>query len=373
MKKLLFPILIGVMLLVLAACGGDDESTTSTTSTSTTSTATQPPVADGKTFNFQLACINRTLLTCGLSEENFAAGVFERTNGKVVMEISSFPELGLAGPDTLRLVEDGTLGLAEIYPGYVGGDLPILDIAALWGLAPDNATYLVLAEALYPAMKEIFHDNTGGEVLYRHFYDNQFIFARDPINSLADFKGKKIRQHSTVLGDMIAGLGGEGQFVAFSEVYTALERGIIDAGVTGGLPGYGQRWYEVSDYLVGPIAGSFVAAYVTMNGDRWAELPPEYQKIIKEEGVKSEQVNLDLLVNKWAVEAIQSNVDAGMTHILFSDDINAKLLETAMEEIVPNWVGRLGGADTEGVRLFNEIASPILGVTINPDGSASKN
>jgi TRAP-type C4-dicarboxylate transport system substrate-binding protein len=373
MKKLLFPILIGVMLLVLAACGGDDESTTSTTSTSTTSTATQPPVADGKTFNFQLACINRTLLTCGLSEENFAAGVFERTNGKVVMEISSFPELGLAGPDTLRLVEDGTLGLAEIYPGYVGGDLPILDIAALWGLAPDNATYLVLAEALYPAMKEIFHDNTGGEVLYRHFYDNQFIFARDPINSLADFKGKKIRQHSTVLGDMIAGLGGEGQFVAFSEVYTALERGIIDAGVTGGLPGYGQRWYEVSDYLVGPIAGSFVAAYVTMNGDRWAELPPEYQKIIKEEGVKSEQVNLDLLVNKWAVEAIESNVDAGMTHILFSDDINAKLLETAMEEIVPNWVGRLGGADTEGVRLFNEIASPILGVTINPDGSASKN
>jgi TRAP-type C4-dicarboxylate transport system substrate-binding protein len=368
MKKLVFPILIGVMLLVLAACGGDDESTTSTSSDA----ATQPAADDGKTYNFQLACINRTLLTCGLSEENFAAGVLARTNGKVAIEISSFPELGLAGPDTLRLVEDGTLGLAEIYPGYVGGDLPILDIAALWGLAPDNDTYLVLAEALYPEMKRIFNENTGGQVLYRHFYDNQFIFSREPLESLDDFAGKKLRQHSTVLGDMIAGLGGEGQFVAFSEVYTALERGIIDAGVTGGLPGYGQRWYEVSDYLVGPIAGSFVAAYVTMNGDRWAELPAEYQTIILEEGIKSEQVNLDLLVNKWAEEAIQSNVDAGMTHVPFSDDINARLLETALDKIVPNWVDRLGGTDTEGVRLFNEIASPILGVKINPDGSASK-
>jgi len=364
MKKLLFPVLIGVLLLVLAACGGDDKSSTS-------SAANQPAADDGKTFKFQLACINRTLLTCSVSEKNFAAGVLARTNGRVEIEISSFPELGLAGPDTLRLVEDGTLGLAEIYPGYVGGDLPILDIAALWGLAPDNESYLVLAEALYPEMKRIFNENTGGKVLYRHFYDSQFFFSKEPLESLDDFAGKKIRQHSTVLGDMISGLGGEGQFVAFSEVYTALERGILDAGVTGGLPGHGQRWYEVSDYLVGPIAGSFVAAYITMNGPRWEELPADLQTIILEEGVKSEQVNLDLLKNKWAEEAIESNVANGMTHIPFSEDVNARLLETAINKIVPNWVDRLGGTDTEGVRLFNEIATPILGVKINPDGSAS--
>ena len=118
-------------------------------------------------------------------------------------------------------------------------------------------------------MKKTFKENTGGEVIYRHHYDNLFIFSRTPLVALEDYKGKKIRQHSTVLGDMLAGLGADGQFVDFSEVYTALERGIIDAGVTGGLAGYGQRWYEVSDHLIGPIAGSFVASYVTMNKDRW--------------------------------------------------------------------------------------------------------
>ena len=62
----------------------------------------------------------------------------ERTNGQVDIQISSFPELGLAGPDTLRLIEDGTLGMAEIYSGYVGGDYPAIDAANLWGLIPDN-------------------------------------------------------------------------------------------------------------------------------------------------------------------------------------------------------------------------------------------
>jgi TRAP-type C4-dicarboxylate transport system substrate-binding protein len=355
--------LIGIFLLVLTACGGDESSVDD---------GDESSVDDGKTYSFQIACINRTLLPCQVTEANFVKNVNERTNGRVIIEISSFPELGLAGPDTLRLVADGTLGLAEIYPGYVGGDLPILDIAALWGIAPDSDTYLELADQLYPDMKRIFKENTGGEVIYRHYYDNQFIFSKTPLAGLEDYKGKKIRQHSTVLGDMLAGLGADGQFVAFSEVYTALERGILDAGVTGGLPGHGQRWYEVSDYLVGPIAGSFVASYVTMNKERWEELPADLQAIIKEEGAKSEAVNLDLVKNKWAVEAVELNVENGMTHMPFTPEVSAKLREIALEKIIPNWVDRVGGTDTEAVRLFNRIAAPLLGVKINPDGSASE-
>ena len=363
LRKFTFPILIGIFLLVLTACGGDESSVDD---------GDESSVDDGKTYSFQIACINRTLLPCQVTEANFVKNVNERTNGRVIIEISSFPELGLAGPDTLRLVADGTLGLAEIYPGYVGGDLPILDIAALWGIAPDSDTYLELADQLYPDMKRIFKENTGGEVIYRHYYDNQFIFSKTPLAGLEDYKGKKIRQHSTVLGDMLAGLGADGQFVAFSEVYTALERGILDAGVTGGLPGHGQRWYEVSDYLVGPIAGSFVASYVTMNKERWEELPADLQAIIKEEGAKSEAINLDLVKNKWAVEAVELNVENGMTHMPFTPEVSAKLREIALEKIIPNWVDRVGGTDTEAVRLFNRIAAPLLGVKINPDGSASE-
>ena len=109
-----------------------------------------------------------------------------------------------------------------------------------------------------------------------------------------------------------------------------------------------------------------------MNKDRWEELPSNLQKIIKEEGAKSEAVNLDLVKNKWAAEAIESNAAKGMKHMEFTPEVTVKLREIALDSIIPNWVSRVGGADTEAVRLFNEIATPLLGVKINPDGSASE-
>jgi len=363
LQKFTFPVVIGIFLLILAACGGDDESA---------SGGSQPATDDGKTYSFQIACINRTLLPCIVTADNFAKAVEERSNGRITVEISSFPELGLAGPDTLRLVDDGTLGMAEIYSGYVGGDLPIIDVGNLWGLAPDDEAHLEVTDALYDDMKRIFKEESAGVVIYRHFYSNQYFWSKEPLVGLADYKGKKIRQHSTVLGDMLSGLGADGQFVAFAEVYTSLERGILDAGITASDAGFGQRWYEVVDYLVGPIVGSIGISYITINGDRWNELPADLQAIVMEEGQKNEAKNMDLLLNKWREEGEQMNSDAGMQVNDFTPEVKAKLREIALEIIIPNWVERLGGPDTEGVRLFNEKVSPIVGVRINPDGSASE-
>ena len=165
----------------------------------------------------------------------------ERTNGQVDIVISSFPELGLAGPDTLRLVADGTLGMAEVYSGYIGGDLPIVDIANLWGLIPDTETKWKTIEAVSGPIHKIIEEQSNGIVLAERYYGNNFYYIGTPIRTKADLSGLKIRSHSTVLGDLISGMGANPQFVAFSEVYTALERGILDAAVTCGPCGAGLR------------------------------------------------------------------------------------------------------------------------------------
>ena len=75
-----------------------------------------------------------------------------------------------------------------------------------------------------------------------------------------------------VLGDLLSGLGADGQFLAFSEVYTALERGVMDAAITVLDAGYGMKWYEVTDYMTGPIV-ALAQTWVTMNKDTFNELP----------------------------------------------------------------------------------------------------
>ena len=153
----------------------------------------------------------------------------------------------MAGPDTLQLVSDGTLSMAGINPGYVAGELPAIEVQSLWGIYPDWETIYLSLTDMHPQLEAMVAEATGGGIIVNHNWysgDDQFLFTKDPLRTLADFEGLKTRSHSQALSDWISGMGGEAQFVAFAEVYTALERGILDAGVTGATSGYGQRWYE---------------------------------------------------------------------------------------------------------------------------------
>ena len=75
-------------------------------------------------------------------------------------------------------------------------------------------------------------DETGAQVLMHLWIagDDQFFFSKKKLQNPEDFQGTKTRSHSTELSDWINYMGAEAQAMAFAEVYTALERGILDAG-----------------------------------------------------------------------------------------------------------------------------------------------
>jgi TRAP-type C4-dicarboxylate transport system substrate-binding protein len=391
LRKLLFPGLIGFLLLVLAACSGGEAQSNPVPAQASVQEATEASpqnsepnnsnsavagggsetqlVTQGESFQFQLVCINRTLEPCDLMQE-FAQRIGERTESQVEIQITSLPELGLSGQNMLRDIQSGTLAFAELYPGYVGGDWPFVEVGELLGLFPDGETQLKVALALREDEARILKEQFNAQPIAYHFYDSQIFFSRKPLRTLADFEGMKVRQHSLPLGDLIGYLGGEGQFVAFAEVYTALERGILDAGVTGVLPGHGQKWYEVTDYLVGPIPAR-PHNTIVMNLDRWNELPPDIQQIILEEGERYSE-NALTKVDQWEKEGIEKNVAAGMEHIEFTPEIKSAIRQAAIERILPNWVQRVGGPESEAVQIYNEKVAPIVGIKVNPDGTASE-
>jgi len=134
LQKFSVPILIGMFLLILAACGGDADNGSKTDSGSSTSAtaATSSGGTTGESFEFQYVCVNRTLLPCQVIQE-FLDTVRTRTDGQVDIQLSSYPELGISGFDMIRLLEDGTIGFGEIYSGFVGGEFPVFEAANLWG------------------------------------------------------------------------------------------------------------------------------------------------------------------------------------------------------------------------------------------------
>ena len=372
MRKFLFSGFIGLLALMLAACGST-AAEPKTQSSSASSSGDSQLATTGQSYKFQFACISRTLDPCILLTQagGFVDRVSERTNGQVEIQISSFPELGLAGPDTLRLVESGTLDFGEIYSGYVGGDLPIIDMANLWGLIPNNETNLQIIDAVREDMHRIISERSGGKVIGESYYPNNYYFAKKPLRTRDDFQGLKTRSHSTVLGDLIDGMGAEAQFVALSEVYTALERGRIDAAVSCGTCGSGLRWHEVSDYLVGPVIALGVT-YLTMNQKRWDAIPADLQAIILEEAAKHTGENRRLVTTEWSIKGVDENVAAGMEYIEFTPELKDALRQASLTKVLPNWVERTGGPDSEAVRIYNEKVAPILKVRVNAEGQAEE-
>ena len=197
-------------------------------------------VTSGTSLEIQYVCINRALLPCQLIDSYFAPNVLARTNGQVDIQISSFPELGIAGPDPLSLVADGTLAMAHVYSGYIAGELPELEIQNLWGVYPNREISYKSQTSMHSELEEMVLAEAGGVILNHNWLSgvDQFFFCNEKITSLDDFKGEKTRAHSATIADWLEGMCAGAQFVAFSEVYTAFERGILDCVVTGADPAY---------------------------------------------------------------------------------------------------------------------------------------
>ena len=322
-------------------------------------------------FTLQYACVNRTLDPCKLIDD-FIQVVDERTDGRVEIQLTSFPELGINGIDIISLIKDGTVGGGEIYNGYVAGEYPIFDIVHLWGLFDSTQKYFQAVDEISDEMSDFVKEKTGGgEVIAFGYYPSNYFFSELPFDESADFQGNRTRSHSTVLSDLLTELGALPQFIAFADVYDMLESGSLDAAVTCGSCGIDQRWYEVTKYLTGPIPGSFNWTFITFAAEEWESLPAELQLIIKEEGAALTAKNREDIL-AWDSGAINDLKAQGMIYSPFGDDIISAFSAAGQESVLPPWVARTGGPDSEAVLFYNKHIAPITGLLVAADGTIVK-
>ena len=109
------------------------------------------------------------------------------------------------------------------------------------------------------------------------FWDNGFksFSANTPIKTPADLKGKKMRiQSSKVLEEEIRSVGGIPQVMAFSEVYQALQTGVVDGTENPISNFYTQKMHEVQKHLSLTNHG-YLGYAVIVNKKFWDGLPAD--------------------------------------------------------------------------------------------------
>ena len=253
--------------------------------------------------------------------------------------------------------------------------MPEAELALIYGLYPNRKVEFKVTQAIGPELDRLFKDNTDGGKVLTHMWvsgGDQFLFCRGGITDLADFEGRKVRSHGSGFSDLINGFGADALFVPFAEVYTALERGILDCGVTVASAAYSQRWYEVTNYMVGPLSSQLLNT-VIVNRDVWDGLPSDIQQILVEEGARHELEAMRVTPARNEVW-IQRNIEAGLEYQEFSDALMDHMRNIVVpDHVVPGLISRQYHDNRDNIiALFNERIAPIVGLKVRPDGSTER-
>ena len=216
-------------------------------------------------------------------EKPFYSGdMTKASGGKIQTQINPITELGLKGWEVMRLLKLGVFDVAHGVYGYVASEDPALEGGDLSGASADFKQAREVVKAYEPVIRKRFNKVFNAHYLGTFRWPSQFIWCNQPINNVTDLKDKKIRVYSTTLGDFIEGVGGSAVTIAFAEVVPALQKGVADCGLTGTLPAYNAKWWQVVTHNI-RIRLGYASSFLAMNMKVWNSLDGATQALFKKE------------------------------------------------------------------------------------------
>jgi TRAP-type C4-dicarboxylate transport system substrate-binding protein len=251
--------------------------------------------------------------------------VQERSGGKVKIEIVGGPE-AIPSDDQPTAVRNGVFDIILSPP-----DESLIP-EALSFILSDQTPARERESGYYGLMAEIYGKQN---VFYlgRSAVDNEFhiMLAKHRVEKLEDLAGLKLRASGTTL-PLIKALGAAPVSVPLPDVFTAMERGVVDGtiGVKTGFKTWGLA--PVVKYMVNvPLYGQNLV--ILVNLDSWNKLPGEYQQMMKDIMVGIENNELTELYAQRSKGAVKLAVDKGMQYIELPA-ADAKRLADLADEVI---------------------------------------
>jgi len=269
--------------------------------------------------------------------EMFAQRVKDATGGQVEIVLN---DSLVKGTQLAQSVRDDRVQLATILAGYYSATNPQFGLSQLPGLLDDLKEFKAVFYGFWRADLNKMLDKTyNSKVLCWGLFAPQNLISIKPIDTVAAFKGKKIRVHNIETATLVATLGAKPTPMPASEVLPALQRGIIDGVFTSSAWAYGQAFYTVAKYVtLWPIA-TILPFPIVINNSEWNKLPKDLQEKVAAAGKKVEEIafadyssKMEALPKKWASKGAKYYVaPPDQTKLLFQPQNISKVYKSFFE------------------------------------------
>lgn len=281
--------------------------------------------------------------------EPWAKKIEADSNGRLKVEV--YPSATISKADTAyESTVKGTIDIGSQVQGYTSGRFPLSQIAELPGLSNSSTQTGCMLQTLY--------DN--GAIASE--YDDShllFMFATGPgtlhstnklIKTPEDMRGMRIRRPSAVAGDIIESMGASPVGLPANDIYTSLQRGVVD--------GLSFPWEAMATFKLDELTKYHTnmpfyssALMVTMNKDKYEGLPEDLKQVIDDNSGMALSKKVGAMWDKTYSVQLQAARDKGDEVIDILDPLNDPDWKGPLEKGTQKYLDDVNalGLDADGV------------------------
>jgi tripartite ATP-independent transporter DctP family solute receptor len=269
-----------------------------------------------------------------LSAEEFARRVNEKVGDKAKVVVFGSSQLG-GDSELLKKLKLGTVDMA-LPSTVMSSEVPLFGLFELPYLVKDRAHMARLRDEIVMPVMAPAAEKDGFKIL--GVWENgfrQITNSKRPIEKPTDLQGIKLRVPSGVWRvKMFQSYGANPSPMAFSEVFVALQTGVMDGQENPLAQIYPSRFYEVQKYL-SMTNHVYTPAYLTA-GRSWKKYSPEIQKALADAAVETQPVVYEIAA-KMDEDFLQKLKDGGMQ----VNQVDQSVFVTASEGIYKDFAAQV--------------------------------
>lgn len=282
----------------------------------------------------------------------WAEKVTAESDGRIQFEIYHAMQLGGTPASLYDQAQDGVVDIVWTILGYTPGRFPKSEVFELPFLMTNGVE---TSAALYNyAMEHAADEFIGVHVIALHAHGPGLFHTSEPVNTLEDIQGMKIRGGSRIVSDMLANLGAEPVGMPVPQTTEALSRGVIE-GTT--VPWEVTPSLRISELVTNHTGfsgdrGLYTQTFgVVMNRSTYESLPDDLRAVIDANSGLEVSREFGRIMDLGDEVGLQIATDAG-NNIVTLDEAETARWREAAEVTIEEWFTEMEGMGHDGRALY---------------------
>ncbi|MGQ7249467.1 TRAP transporter substrate-binding protein [Halomonas sp. V046] len=287
--------------------------------------------------------------------EQWAKTVEEESGGDLRVQL--FPSGTLAKPDDIyEATVNGIADIGATAQGYTAGRFPLTQIVELPGVSDTAVQGSCILQTLYDdgLLDEEYADT---KVLYMFTTGPGYIHTVDTdVRTPADLEGLRIRRPTAVAGDILENMGASPVGMPAPDIYTSMQRGVID-GLS--FPWEGMKGFRINELVEYHTQVPFYSLVfvATMSQRAYDRLNPEQQAVIDDNSGMKWAENAGEVFSAIDQVGKQEAEDAGHTIRVVDDPLNDPDWAAPLEKGIEDY---LSGLEERGLTQARDVYQAAL-------------